>query len=156
MASLLVAESIPLESRRHLAGSINYLFKSLDLIPDGIQDLGYLDDAFVLRVAASLALDVPGTREADIRGVLVRLADDATIIKALLGADYTRLVNYVRALGKGAARGRTVDEIMGDTSVRSETIRELHVWSKRYEAPSFSSDEQTLIKLRSFLSVRLP
>jgi uncharacterized membrane protein YkvA (DUF1232 family) len=42
---------------RYLAAGLNYIFKSLDLIPDGIDDLGFLDDAFVLRVAAGFAIE---------------------------------------------------------------------------------------------------
>ena len=36
--------------RAQLAGALNYLFKSLDLIDDGIEALGYLDDALILRI----------------------------------------------------------------------------------------------------------
>ncbi len=157
LASLLSAESIPETARRLVAGSLNYLSKSLDLIPDGVEDLGYLDDAFVVRVAAKLAVDeVPGTREADIRGVLAGLAEQADLIEKLLEDDYPRLVKYVRTLEKGAARGRAVDDIVGDSSVRGELVREVQVWSKSYETPSFTRDEQTLIKLKSFLSAKLP
>jgi len=157
LASLLTAESIPEPARRHVAGALNYLSKSLDLIPDGVEDLGYLDDAFVLRVASNLAVtEFPGAREADIRGVLARLADDAALIEKLIEKDYPRLVKYVRTLEKGAARGRTVDDIVGDVSIRSEAIREVQAWSKSYKTPSFTRDEQTLIKLKSFLSAKLP
>src|SRR5262245_926601 len=56
-ASRLLSSSVASESaRRCIAGGLNYLFKSLDLIPDGIEDLGFLDDAFVLRTAAAQAL----------------------------------------------------------------------------------------------------
>src|SRR5512141_2772412 len=64
----------PAAVRRHAAAGLNYLFKSLDLIPDGIEDLGYLDDAFVVRVAAALAIKSdPAARE---QPVLSRLAHD--------------------------------------------------------------------------------
>ena len=33
-----------------LVGSLNYLFKSLDLIPDGVEDIGYLDDAIMVQL----------------------------------------------------------------------------------------------------------
>jgi uncharacterized membrane protein YkvA (DUF1232 family) len=45
-------ETEPASVRKELAAALNYVFKSLDLIPDGIEDLGSVDDAFVLRVAA--------------------------------------------------------------------------------------------------------
>ena len=65
LAQLLNTDSLPQEGRRFVAGGLNYVFKSLDLIPDGLEGLGFLDDAFVLRVAANLALSVPKAKEAD-------------------------------------------------------------------------------------------
>jgi uncharacterized membrane protein YkvA (DUF1232 family) len=157
LASLLTAESIPEPARRYVAGSLNYLAKSLDLIPDGVEDLGYLDDAFVMRVAANLAVEqAPTARDADIRGIIARFADEAELIERLLEDDYARLVKYVRGLEKGAARGYTVDEIIADPSVRGNVIRDVQVWSKSYKTPSFTKDEQTLIKLKSFLAAKLP
>jgi uncharacterized membrane protein YkvA (DUF1232 family) len=55
MADALGA-AIPDGARRALASGLNYVFKSVDLIPDGIDDIGYLDDAFVLRVACAQVL----------------------------------------------------------------------------------------------------
>lgn len=157
LASLLTAESIPEAAQRHIAGALNYLTKSLDLIPDGVEDLGYLDDAFVIRVAASLAVaETPSVREVDIRGLLVRLAQEAKLIEQWMGNDFPRLVKVVRELGKGASRGRSVDDIITDPAIRAEAIREVQSWSKTYQKPSFHKDPQTLIKLRSFLSSRLP
>lgn len=157
LASLLNAESIPESARRYVAGSLNYLWKSLDLIPDGVEDLGYLDDAFVMRVAAKLAIDeAPAAREADIRGLLARLADEAAVAKQVLGDDYGRLAKYVRSLQKGAARGRTVDEVVTNPAERAALVRDVHGWAKQYAVPAFHRDEKNLIKLRSFLSSKLP
>jgi uncharacterized membrane protein YkvA (DUF1232 family) len=150
----LLADGTPEGVRRFVAGGLNYLFKSLDLIPDGIEDLGYLDDAFVIRVAAALALaDAPSAREMP---PLARLAADAKLVAELLGKDYPRLEKYVRGLTKGAARGRTVDEILSDAAVRGAFLNELGGWAASYAAPSFSRDEKNLVKLSSFLSAKLP
>ena len=56
LAQILSASNSPETVKRYVAGGLNYLFKSLDLIPDGIEDLGFLDDCFVIRVASALAL----------------------------------------------------------------------------------------------------
>src|SRR5580658_3790528 len=96
---------------RCLVSGLNYIFKSLDLIPDGIDDLGYLDDAFVLRVACSQAA---AARPELKRGVVQRLGDDAQAVRDFLAEDYPRLEGYVRGLRKGAARGRTVEDVVGD------------------------------------------
>jgi uncharacterized membrane protein YkvA (DUF1232 family) len=155
LAELLGSASVPEGAKRYVAGGLNYLFKSLDLIPDGIEDLGFLDDCFVVRVAASLALAEFPTLRND-AAILVRLAADTSLISELLTHDYARLEKYVKGLTKGAARGRTVDEILGDAQVRSAFLQEVSGWSSSYTAPSFSRDEKNLVKLQSFLSTKLP
>lgn len=156
LAGLLAAESTPAGARRAIAGGLNYLFKSLDLVPDGIDDIGYLDDAFVIRIAARDALAVDGARNADAKGTLERLAGDVETIKAFLGDDQARLESYVRTLAKGAARGRTVADIVDQAEVRKEFVGEIHAFAKSYQAPSFQRDEKTLVKMKSFLAARLP
>ena len=139
-------------ARRYLIAGLNYIFKSLDLIPDGIDDLGFCDDAFVIRVAAALACEgEPAAKE----GVVGRLAEDAHAVEDFLGDDYPRLVAYVKGLRKGAARGRTVDDIMTDVSARTSFVHEVTAWSKEYQVPSFTRDVKTLIKLKAFLSAKL-
>jgi uncharacterized membrane protein YkvA (DUF1232 family) len=155
LAGVLASQDSPEAVRRPLAGGLNYLFKSLDLIPDGIEDLGFLDDTFVLRVASAFAAaESPAAREQT--PVLARLTRDAELIAELLGDDYARLKAYVRTLEKGAARGRTVDEILSDEDIRTTFLHELAGWASSYTAPTFSRDTKNLIKLKSFLSVRLP
>lgn len=140
------------EVQRYVIGGLNYIFKSLDLIPDGIDDLGYCDDAFVIRVAARLACASGAAKE----GVLGRLADDALRVEEFLEADdYAKLVTYVKALQKGAARGRTVEEIMSEPAIRSSFAAEVTAWAGEYQVPAFNRDVKTLIKLKAFLNAKL-
>ncbi|MCC6553636.1 MAG: DUF1232 domain-containing protein [Polyangiaceae bacterium] len=155
LSKLLAMTDVPEPARRMVAGGLNYLFKSLDLIPDGIEDLGFLDDAFVLRVACALAADqTPDVKQK--APVVARLAAEAALVAELLGKDHARLEAYVKTLQKGAARGRTVDEILGDEQVRTGFMHEVTGWATSYAAPSFSRDEKNLVKLTSFLSAKLP
>jgi uncharacterized membrane protein YkvA (DUF1232 family) len=141
------------DATRALVAGLNYIFKSLDLIPDGIDDLGYLDDAFVLRVACALA----GGARPDIKqGAVQRLGEDAHAVQEFLGPDYARLEAYVRGLRKGAARGRTVEDIVSDAATRTQFLHEVKAWSGSYEVPSFTRDLKTLVKLKAFLSAKLP
>ena len=140
------------EVARYVASGLNYIFKSLDLIPDGIDDLGFCDDAFVLRVASALACEADGAAR---EGVLGRLADEAKQVEEFLGDDYARLVTYVQGLRKGAARGRTVEDIMTDASVRSVFVHEVNAWATEYQVPPFTRDVKTLIKLKAFLNAKL-
>ena len=145
------ADSSP-AAQRGAASALNYLFKSLDLIPDGLEDLGFIDDAFVLRVAAALVSE----GERDGAGVLAKLAADAALISEFLGDDYARLERYVQKLESGSARGRSVAQILEDSSVRGDFVREVLQWSASYSSPSFARDTRSLVKLKSFLATRLP
>jgi uncharacterized membrane protein YkvA (DUF1232 family) len=154
LANLLEGDAISEDAKKYVAGSLNYLFKSLDLIPDGIEDLGFLDDAFVLRVAAKHAVAANGGKESP--PVLSRLAEGSAIIEELLGKEHGRLVSYVKGLLQAAARGRTTEEIVSDPAVRESFRTEVGGWSASYEPPSFSRDEKNIVKLVSFLTAKLP
>lgn len=152
LAVLLEQSSSTPAAQRAAAGALNYLFKSLDLIPDGLEDLGFIDDAFVLRVAAALVDEA----ERDADGVLARLAAEAELIREFLGSDSARLERYVRKVAEGSARGRSVAQILEDSTVRAELGQEVRQWAQNYHAPSFARDTRSLVKLRSFLGTRLP
>lgn len=135
------------------AASLNYLFKSLDLIPDGLEDLGFIDDAFVLRVSAA-TLDA-SVRSSDASGTLERLAADAALIEEFLEDTYPKLKSYVDGLASARARGRGVTEILSDAAVRDEFVREVNQWASSYQAPAFHRDPKNLVKLRAFLAAKL-
>src|SRR5271166_4890485 len=73
---------------RSLAAGVNYIFKSLDLIPDGVDDLGFMDDAFVLRVACAHAVEA---RPDANQGIVQRLSEDTRAVRDFLADDYPRL-----------------------------------------------------------------
>ena len=157
LVDLVPISAISTDARECIAGGVNYLFKSLDLIPDGIDDIGYLDDAFVLRVAAELA------SEGDISGVpadrmrsLGRLANDCEDIREFLGKDYERLKIYVRSLRKGAARGRSVQDILEDAATQQSFVDDVRNFVRGFEAPSFSREAKNLVKLKAFFDAKLP
>jgi uncharacterized membrane protein YkvA (DUF1232 family) len=156
LADLVNDERSPEAVRRPIAAALNYLFKSLDLIPDGIEDLGFVDDAFVVRVASHAAVGVDPSASKDADGAVGRLAEQVGLIREFLADDYGRLEKYVTALGSTEARGRSVDDIIGDAGVRTEFVREVKAWADAYVPPAFSRDDKNLVKLRSFLSAKLP
>jgi uncharacterized membrane protein YkvA (DUF1232 family) len=151
LSGLLSAEDAAPTARQAVAGGLNYLFKSLDLIPDGIDDIGYLDDAFVLRVAASQGLSIGGAHPS-----LSRLAQDAQHVKTFLGDTYARLDSYVAGLRTGAARGRTVQEILGSEKTLEDFLADVKGFAGTYHPPAFSRDPKSLIKLRAFFDAKLP
>ncbi len=156
LASLLEGEADGVAQRRS-AAALNYLFKSLDLIPDGLEDLGFIDDAFVIRAAAQdIQRDDAEALAADPSGSLARLAGEAELVQEFLDNAYERLTRYVAGLEQTSARGRSVATILSDSAVRAEFVAEVRQWADGYAAPSFSRDARNLVKLKSFLLAKLP
>lgn len=157
LGSLLEEDGFSQSGRESVAGGLNYLFKSLDLIPDGIDDIGFLDDAFVLRVAADLAArEDSGDIDGEKLRILGELANDCETIREFLEGDYERLESYVKGLRRGAARGRAVADILQDEEILGELLSDVRGFAKSYQPPSFAREEKNLIKLRAFFDAKLP
>jgi uncharacterized membrane protein YkvA (DUF1232 family) len=154
MAAAAASGDAPEAARRALLGGLNYLFKSIDLIPDGIDDLGYLDDAFVLRVATAQALEAGLSAETNPK--LVALGAQAGAVKDFLGGDYPRLEHYVTNLRKGMARGRSVDDVLASAATLAEFEADVRGFVRGYAAPGFVREERNLLRLRAFLDAKLP
>jgi uncharacterized membrane protein YkvA (DUF1232 family) len=152
LAGVLGSSEIDEAARKAAAGGLNYLFKSLDLIPDGIDDIGYLDDAFVLRVAAAQAVREGAGGHAKVAG----LALEHELVSQFLGDIYVRLDRYVSGLRSGAARGRTVQDILGNEQLLEEFLEDVKGFAIAYKPPTFSRDPKNLIKLRAFFDAKLP
>lgn len=136
------------------ARALTYLSKSLDLIPDGLEELGYIDDAFVLRVAAA---HVPEPeRASDSSGVVARLAADAELVREFLAEDYSRLEAYVEQLASASAKGRSVEEVSANPESRQQLLNDVRAWTAAYSTPGFARDAKNLVKLRSFIKHKLP
>lgn len=149
LAKALEDESLGVPARLPLASALNYLFKSLDLIDDGIEGLGFLDDALVLRLAASHAR---GEFGADV----ARLASEADLVREFAGDLGPRLEAYVDGLRDLSVRGRTPLSIASEAAVREEFLSDVRSWAARYERPNFTHDSKNLVKLRAFLGAKLP
>jgi uncharacterized membrane protein YkvA (DUF1232 family) len=156
LARCLDKVQVPAQVRILVAGGLSYLLKSLDLVPDGAQDIGLLDDAFVLRITASLATATPGAwADAEFGTLIKRLAADADAVRTFLGPVYPRLLEYTRALSKGMWRGRPIADLVVNAEARTIFGTDITNWASTYEAPPALEDPMALLKLRSFLETRL-
>lgn len=149
--------ALPDGARRGAAVALGYLFKSVDLIPDGIQDLGFIDDAFVCRVAVALGSEAPpGEPAPGIDAALAELVAEAVLIEEFLGSDYGRLVAYLRALGTAEVRGRSIDQVLEDADSSADLVAATAVWADEYRAPELIRDGKSLVKIRAFFNAKLP
>lgn len=153
LAALVEKRDLPEALRRGSASALNYLFKSLDLIPDGLEDLGFVDDAFVFRVATRA---VPAADAGlDPSGTVSRLAAEAALVEEFLGDVYPRLSSFVSGLGDSSVRGRSVAAIVSDETLALDLVRDVRQWAESYQSPAFHRDDKNLVKLRSFLAAKL-
>ena len=153
LAAVIESRDLPEGVRRGSALALNYLFKSLDLIPDGLEELGFVDDAFVFRVAARSVS--PGEASADPSGTVARLASEAALVEEFLGDVYPRLAAYVNGLADASVRGRSVGAILSEEALGLELTRDARQWAGAYQPPAFHRDEKNLVKLRAFLAAKL-
>jgi uncharacterized membrane protein YkvA (DUF1232 family) len=154
LTELLKVPELSEKLRLWIAGASGYIFKSIDLIPDGIEDLGYLDDAFVVRVIARHAAEHLDAEIAP--AVLTRLAGEAAFVESFLGTIYTRLDEFVLGLRIAVVRGRSPSDIVQDPALAQQVCDEVAAFARSYIAPQFTQEERTLTKLRSFLDTKLP
>jgi uncharacterized membrane protein YkvA (DUF1232 family) len=154
LAAVLGSAEEPEEVRRPVAGALSYLFKSLDLIDDGIEGLGYIDDAFVLRVAVRQIPESALAREGAAE-VLSKLAGQADFVEQFLQGEYPHLERFVAGLSQLTVRGRSVEALLSDADVREEFVGDVIAWANRYEAPNVGQDPKNAVKLRAFLKAKL-
>ncbi len=157
MLRVLSDESEPEVHRRWAAAALSYLARSIDLIPDGVEELGFLDDAFVLRVAAARALNAVGPREGAESGTgLVRLGGEAALVEEFLGDLHSRLSAFVASLPAVTTAARSVDALLTDADAQAELASVVGAWASNYQTPTAMGDERALVKLRAFLNAKLP
>ena len=149
VADAVENEELPVEVRCPLAAGLNYLFKSLDLIDDGIEGIGFLDDALVLRAAAVRA-------GANAPEAIKRLAGENELVAEFLDDLNPRFTRFVQGLDAGSVHGRSVAAVVTESAVRDDLLGDVRGWASRYSRPNFAADEKHLVKLRSFLAAKLP
>lgn len=149
MSEALIDEGLSREAKIALASGLNYLFKSLDLIDDGILALGLLDDAFVLRLVAAYLPD----QSPESLGALRKEGETA---KEFLGELAPRFHRYLESLVDIRVRGREPAEIVDDPELTAEFLGEVRSFALRYECPDFPGESTALVKFRSFLAAKLP
>jgi len=112
----------------------------------------------VLRVSAELALqeDLSDVEDTSKLSDLHRLAGEADVVRDFLGKDFPRLLEYTKGLRKGTARGRHVAEIVRDAEIQAVFLQDVRGFCRAYEAPRFSQEEKSLVKLRAFFDAKLP
>lgn len=136
---------------------INYLFKTVDLIPDGLDEIGYIDDSILLRISCKELVEKYGDKlQAELYDRLKIMAGDTDILKQELGMEiWTKLLSYFEELKELPARGRLPSDILKDQITYNQFKTEIKAILDSYEAKISQIDEKTIIKLKAFLEAKL-
>ena len=151
MASLLSPRE-PESVRVYVASALTYLTRNLDLIPDGIEGIGYLDDAFVIRTASALAVEHVGVGAPT---SLRRLAQDNDVVKSFLGAEYGRFRIYVMGLRDYVSKGRSAVQVAANDELSRGIAAEAVEWCGEYKESPLKKDPAELERLGTFLRSKL-
>ncbi len=156
LARVLEAEQAPGSARQVCAESLGYLLRSLELIPEGLEDLGYLDAAFAVRVLCQGALQ----RDSDLGAAeggerLARLAAEADVVAEFLGDGFEPLREIVFSPRATSLHGLGADELLADSELRLAALSEVRSWVENYGAPKLGDGQEELVKIRSFFRTRL-
>jgi uncharacterized membrane protein YkvA (DUF1232 family) len=151
-------DKAPRDARRLAAGALNYLVTRMDLIPDWEETCGILDDAMVLRVAMSLAIEKNIDESIDgetMRGV-ARLANEADVVVDFLGTDlYPRFKRYTEGLAAQVVRGRHPDSIIDDQKVRTQLFKEIGEEMSRLPPAPMSDPGQVARTIKNYMGQKL-
>jgi hypothetical protein len=156
LSNRLQSADTPGPFRLASAEALQYVLRSAELIPEGLEELGYLEVAFAFRVLAQrtirdnpeLVAGAPETR-------LVRLGEEADAIAEFLAEDMPLLTEASLAPAATTYRGVAAAALLDDDERLAEVLAEARAWAEAYQPPEPSEGAEELIKIRSFFRTRL-
>jgi hypothetical protein len=143
---------VPEECRRASAESLAHLIRSIELIPDGVEALGYLENLFAFR---AIMREAAAGLDASADDTSRRLAAEAELVAGFLGDDFGRLREATQRAREHTRAGQRASDLLDDAERRRAAVERLKAWAGAYRAPELASTEAEALKLRSFLRVRL-
>ena len=155
LANLLDAPEAPLPYRRAAAEALSGLLRLVQLIPEGIEALGYLEGAFAFRVIAERALAGSHEPAEGADGRVPRLAADAALVTEFLGDDLPRFREIWLTPEATQRAGRPASDLLDDEALRHDVLREARAWVEHYHAPELGEGPQERVKIESFFRTRL-
>jgi hypothetical protein len=155
LANLLEAEDTPEPIRMVGAEALQSLLRSSDLIPEGLEALGYLEVAFALRARAARALSAHPELAEVSSSRLPSLGADAALVGEFLGEDLPRFEELAFGPTASTWAGRAAPEVLRDEDLRAALLRDVREWVEQYRPPELADGPEELVKISSFFRTRL-
>jgi uncharacterized membrane protein YkvA (DUF1232 family) len=117
-------EELKLEARTLAVGTTFYLLSPIDLIPEKLPGIGYIDDAIILHMSLFAITEIDPARSQHYRskypGTYELLDRETAVLKETLGALYSWLVALVRNLRERDYKGREPSDVIDSAEVQDE------------------------------------
>jgi hypothetical protein len=156
LANVLGTPEAPVPFRLAAAQALHGWLRLVELVPEGVEALGYLEGAFAFRVIAERALaDGPEPVEGGADGRVRRLASEAAVVAEFLGDDVSRLRERWLAPEATTRSGRPASALLEDDALRHDVQREAREWVELYQAPELGDGPEELVKIEAFFRTRL-
>lgn len=156
LANLLGTPEAPVPFRLAAAQGLQGWLRLVELVPEGIEALGYLEGAFALRVIAERALaGDPDPIEGAPDGRVPRLAADAALVAEFLGDDLSRFRELWLSPAATTRSGRAASDLLEDDALRHDVQRQARESVEQYHAPELGEGREELVKVEAFFRTRL-
>lgn len=136
-------DNLDMSARTLAAGVLVYIMAPIDLIPDSVPVLGYVDDVVVLHIAVAAILQLDQERTEFYREKYVEaigaIDEQMELVMRALGALYSWLLAFVENLRQRRYKGKSSEE-----TVRSEKAREDILDDAMIFAAKINLDEETI------------
>lgn len=117
-------DELDMKARSLAVGTIVYVLAPIDLIPEKIPVLGYVDDVVVLHIAVALVVQIDPNRGRYYREkypqTFETLDQQIELLRATLGALYSWLTALVENLVKRRFRDQAAEDVIGSENLQED------------------------------------
>ncbi|TEU21771.1 MAG: DUF1232 domain-containing protein [Anaerolineales bacterium] len=117
-------DELDMKARSLAVGTIVYVLAPIDLIPDKIPVLGYVDDVVILHIAVVLVVQIDPNRGRYYREkypqTFETLDQQIELLRGTLGALYSWLTALVENLVKRRFRGQAAEDVIGSEKLQED------------------------------------
>jgi uncharacterized membrane protein YkvA (DUF1232 family) len=124
---------LDMKARSLAVGTIAYLIAAIDMIPDTIPALGYVDDVLVLHIALAIILQIDPERAEHYRekypSTIGAIDEQVQLLTDTLGALYSWLKAFVENLSRRGYKGQSAEEAAQSEETREEIFDDAMIFA---------------------------
>ncbi|MDY6868884.1 MAG: YkvA family protein [Chloroflexota bacterium] len=121
-------DELDIKARTLAVGTVVYILSTIDIIPDNIPVLGFIDDVTILRLSLMLILEIDPNRATHYRekyeNTFVDWYEQLEVAKEILGSLYSWLRALAEKLPNRRFHGKSTEEVVKSEQLQEELFDE--------------------------------